>query len=65
MKRLLQTVHVLAICGAIAVMAWTKSRGMTVVIPYVPHARRRSMAAVALVSDRSDAARRFPQGVLP
>src|SRR5207245_2643111 len=28
------------ICGVIAFMAWTKSRGVTAVIPYVPSAQR-------------------------
>jgi hypothetical protein len=37
MRRLLRAVHVLAIFGVIAFMAWTKSRGITAVIPYYPH----------------------------
>ena len=45
MKRLLRPVHVVAICGVIAVLAWTKSQGITAVIPYFPH--RRSLAVRA------------------
>jgi hypothetical protein len=38
--RLLRAVHVLAICGVIAFMAWTKSHGITVVIPYIPRGHK-------------------------
>ena len=44
MRGLLRTVHVLAICCVIAVLAWTKARGITFVIPYFPH--RRNVTAV-------------------
>ena len=39
MRKLLRAVHAVAICGVIAVLAWTKSNGITVLIPYFPHRR--------------------------
>ena len=43
MKRLRIAAQAVAICGVIAFMAWTKSRGITVVIPYFPHRRSYSV----------------------
>jgi hypothetical protein len=45
MKKLRVAAQALAICGVIAVMAWTKSQRITAVIPYFPH--RRSLAVRA------------------
>jgi hypothetical protein len=39
MRGLWRAVHALAICGVIAVLAWSKAHGVTVVIPYVPRGR--------------------------
>jgi hypothetical protein len=36
---LLRTIHIIAIVGAIAFLAWTKANRMTVLIPYFPHRR--------------------------
>jgi hypothetical protein len=46
MKKLRVAAQAVAICGVIAFMAWTKSRGITFVIPYFPH-RRTSLAVRA------------------
>jgi hypothetical protein len=45
MKKLRVVAQAVAICGVIAVMAWSKSHGITAVIPYFPH--RRSLAVRA------------------
>jgi hypothetical protein len=39
MKKLRVVAKAVAICAVIAVLAWSKSRAITVVIPYVPHRR--------------------------
>jgi hypothetical protein len=44
-SKVLVVAQAVAICGVIAVLAWSKSRGITVVIPYFPH--RRSLAVRA------------------
>jgi hypothetical protein len=41
---LLRTIHIIAIVGAIAFLAWTKAHHVTAVIPYFPH--RRTVTAV-------------------
>jgi hypothetical protein len=38
--KLVVAIQTVAICGVIAVMAWTKAHGFTGVIPYLPHRRR-------------------------
>ena len=39
MKKLRVVAKAVAICAVIAVLAWSKSRAITVVIPYFPHRR--------------------------
>jgi hypothetical protein len=45
-SKLLLAAQALAICGVIAFMAWTKSRGITGVIPYFPHRRNETSLTV-------------------
>jgi hypothetical protein len=45
MKKVLVVAQALAICGVIAVLAWTKARGITAVVPYVPHGRSLAVRA--------------------
>jgi len=37
--KLMRAAHAIAIIGVIAVLAWSKSQGMTLVVPYVPGRR--------------------------
>jgi hypothetical protein len=45
-SKLVLAAQAVAICGVIAFMAWTKSRGITGVIPYFPHRRNETSLAV-------------------
>ena len=45
MKKLRVAAQAVAICGVIAVLAWSKSHAVTVALPYFPH--RRSLAVRA------------------
>jgi len=38
--KLLRAVHAVAICATIGVLAWSKARGLTLVLPYFPHRKR-------------------------
>lgn len=38
-KKLLRFLHARAICAVIGILAWSKARGLTVVLPNFPHRR--------------------------
>jgi hypothetical protein len=50
MKKLRVAAQAVAICAVIAFMSWTKSRGITVLIPHFSHRRQRHCGLLAPVT---------------
>jgi hypothetical protein len=50
--KLLVAAQAVAICAVIAVLAWSKARGLTLVLPYFPHVRKRDGVTESLSAQK-------------